>query len=124
MVIPTTFAGQSQLSGAIISFSTPLDASALTGVRAQMYIDSAALPSDGYPGGVIQVGDGSNYPESSWQNLTKSGWVQLDFTISAWGTFTKTNLTMTQCIANTGGSGAFPSFSGNGNVEIDNAEPY
>ncbi len=124
MAVPVTFTAQNQLAGAILSFATPIDVSALTGIRAKMYLDSAAIPSDCYAGGVIQVGDGANYPESSWQNLTAGAWVQLDYPMSSWGAFTKTNLTMIKCIANTGGSGTFTSFSGTGNVEIDDVELY
>jgi hypothetical protein len=119
LVVSAAYTGQNQLAGSIIAFGTPINVSTYTGVRMQMWIDTAC--TNGSPGGVIQVGDGSNYPESSWSNITPGAWTQLDYPISSWGTFTLTNLTMIQGIANTGGSG---DTFGTGNVKIDNAELY
>jgi len=114
------FTGQSQYAGAEMDISTPVNGSSFSGIRCRMWIDSAC-DTDGYPGGQIQIGDGTNYPQSGWNNLSKSGWAIVDFPASSWGTFTKSNINLIKLQAATGTSGT--SF-GTGHVKFDNVEFY
>ena len=122
--IPTTFTAQNQTVGAIISFGTPVNVTGFSGMRMQMYLPASAVPSDCYPGAQNQVGDGTNFPQMPWTNVTKDSWAWVDFPISSWGTFTLTHLTMIQAIVNTGGSGTFTAFTGSGDLQIDNVQLY
>ena len=119
--VTAAFTATNQYAGAEMDlFSTPIDGSSFSGIRCRMWID-LACDTDGYPGAQIQLGDGANYPQSGWTNLSKNGWAIIDYPASSWGTFTKSNINMIKLQAATGGSG---STFGTGHVKFDNVEFY
>ena len=120
MDITATFSAQNQQAGAELFPTTAINGSTFNGLRAWVWIDSAC-DSNGFPGSQLQLGDGANFPQSSFQSLVKNGWVMVDFPASSWGALNASNITMIKPTVNLGGSGS--SF-GTGHVKFDNIEFY
>jgi hypothetical protein len=126
LTIPTTFTAANQtlwgyqLSGAHINLSTVINASGYNGIEAMEYIDTSCNPG-GYPGAVIQIGDGTHSASSSWENLVEGSWVWVNLPSTSWGSVNASQINSIQCNVNTGGAnGTY----GTGNFEIDNVQFY
>lgn len=119
MQIPAVFTASSQNAGANIGFASPINGSAFNGVRAHIWMDSSC-DAGGYPGGFLQLGDGTNYPLSAYTTLTLNGWTRIDFPATGWGSLNTSAINYIKIFGQSGGSGTY----GSGNVLIDNVEFY
>jgi len=117
--VTATFTAASQTAGIIMVPTAPINGSSFTGIRANFWIDSSCAPGD-YPGGEIQLGDGTNYPENAWTNVTMGGWTTITYPVSSWGTFNTANISMIKVFVNLGGASTF----GSGHVKFDSIEFY
>gem|GEM_PF-3682092 len=117
--VTATFTAANQTAGIIMVPTTPINGSSFTGIRANFWIDSSCAPGD-YPGGEIQLGDGTNFPENGWTNVTMGGWTTITYPVASWGTFNTASISMIKVFVNLGGASAF----GAGHVKFDNIEFY
>jgi hypothetical protein len=117
--VMATFTAANQTAGMIMSPTVPINGSSFSGIRATFWIDASCVPGD-YPSGVIQLGDGTNWPQTPWTNITLSGWTTMTFPVASWGSLNTASITMIKVFVNIGGASTF----GSGHVKFDNIEFY
>jgi hypothetical protein len=97
MAVSGTWGAAFQSLEAAISPSTPINATGFNGVEAWVYIPTTTLPG-GFPGAFIQLGDGTNYPESAYITLDHGGWTYVNMPASAWGSLNAASVNFIQVI--------------------------